>query len=198
MTTHENTLTEPLSWGKGSYIFVCSMSDLFHEKAPFKFIDRIMETINQSKRHTYQILTKRAARMAEYFAINPVPSNAWIGVTVECRKTIARIDSLREIDASKRFISFEPLIEDVGQLDLHGIDWVIVGGETGNKARPTQPDWVRSIRVQSEQLNIPFFFKQWGTWGPDGIRRSKKANGGELDGEIVRMFPSHLHKARVQ
>jgi protein gp37 len=168
------------------------MSDIFHEKVPFQFIDRIMETINQSKRHTYQILTKRADRMAEYFAINPVPSNAWIGVTVECRKTRSRIDSLREIDAPKRFVSFEPLIEDVGQPDLQGIDWVIVGGETGAKARPTQPDWVRSLRAQSERLNIPFFFKQWGIWGPDGVRRSKRANGGKLDGEIVRMFPSHL------
>ncbi|NMA67584.1 MAG: phage Gp37/Gp68 family protein, partial [Clostridiaceae bacterium] len=181
-TVHENAIEEPLKWKKPHTIFVCSMADLFHESVSFDFIDKVMDTIRQTKHHRYQILTKRSERMVEYFNKNTIPSNVWAGVTVEAVDAKSRIDMLRKLNASIRFLSCEPLIEDLGELDLTGIDWVIVGGESGIKARPMKPDWVRSILKQADAQNTAFFFKQWGTWGSDGIKRSKKANGKALDG----------------
>ena len=188
-TMHEDALGEPLKWKQSHTIFVCSMADLFHESVSFDFINRVMNTIRQSKHHRYQILTKRATRMVEYFSRSTIPENVWLGVTVEAVETKSRIDSLRELPASIRFLSCEPLIEDLGKLDLSGIDWVIVGGESGVQARPMKPEWVRSIMNQAKEQKAAFFFKQWGTWGSDGVKRNKKANGKALDGKIIQMMP---------
>ena len=188
-TLHEDVLDEPLKWKKSYTVFVCSMADLFHDSVPFSFIDKVMDTIGQAKYHRYQILTKRASRMAEYFSHSDIPESVWLGVTVEAPSELARIDSLRGLQATIRFLSCEPLIENLGTIDLTGIDWVIVGGESGLKARPMKPEWVRSILQQTEEQGVAFFFKQWGTWGSDGVKRNKKANGKALDGKIVQMMP---------
>ncbi|MDR0621261.1 MAG: phage Gp37/Gp68 family protein [Deltaproteobacteria bacterium] len=191
LVAHEGALGEPSRWAKPSSIFVCSMSDIFHEKVSFEFIDKIMDVINETKRHVYQLLTKRSSRMEEYFSNRPIPSNVWLGVTVECRAAKGRIGHLKGLAAGIRFLSVEPLVEDLGELDLAGIDWVIVGGESGPKGRPMKPEWVRSVQRQAELAKAAFFFKQWGTWGPDGVRRSKKANGELFGGDGVRMRPGH-------
>ena len=192
VTLHEEALCEPFQWRKPHNIFVCSMSDIFHEDVPFAFIDKIMETIRLSTQHRYQILTKRAERMAEYFNQRVIPQNVWLGVTVECLATKSRIDSLRNLDASIKFLSCEPLIEDLGELNLQGIDWVIVGGESGPQARPMQLDWVVNIKRQVEIQGAAFFFKQWGTWGSDGIKRNKHANGKQLMGEVIQQMPKTI------
>jgi protein gp37 len=186
---HEDVLDEPLKWKSPHTIFVCSMADLFHDAVPFSFVDKVMDTIRQAKHHRYQILTKRANRMAIYFSQVAVPDNVWLGVTVEATSELPRIDSLRGLKAPIRFLSCEPLIEDLGKIDLTDIDWVIVGGESGAKARPMKPEWVRSILQQSEEQGAAFFFKQWGTWGSDGVKRNKKANGKALDGKIIQVIP---------
>jgi protein gp37 len=188
-TLHDDVLDEPVKWKQSHTVFVCSMADLFHDDVPFSFIDKVMDTIRQTKHHRYQILTKRAARMAEYFYQKEIPENIWLGVTVEAPSEKPRIDSLRSLNATIRFLSCEPLIEDLGTLDLAGIDWIIVGGESGVKARPMKPEWVRSILQQADEQGVAFFFKQWGTWGSDGVKRNKKANGKALDGKIIQMMP---------
>jgi protein gp37 len=188
-TLHEATLCDPFTWKQPQTIFVCSMADLFHDLVPFSFIDKVMETIRKTKQHRYQILTKRASRMAEYFAEHNIPENVWLGVTVEAPEVIGRIDFLRNVKASIRFLSCEPLVENLEKIDLAGIDWVIVGGESGINARPMKPEWVRFILKVAEKKGVPFFFKQWGTWGPDGLKRNKKINGKTLDGKIIQMMP---------
>lgn len=188
-TMHEDALGEPFQWKQPHTIFVCSMADLFHESVSSDFVDRVMDTIRHTKQHRYQILTKRATRMTEYFSQVVIPENVWLGVTVEAVESKSRIDSLRELPATIRFISCEPLIEDLGEIDLSGIDWVIVGGESGVQARPMKPEWVRSIMNQAEEQKAAFFFKQWGTWGSDGIKRNKKSNGKALGGKIIQMMP---------
>lgn len=190
LTLHPDTLEEPVAWKKGHNIFVCSMSDLFHKDVPFDFIDQVMEVIIKTPQHRYQILTKRAERMAEYFSAHAVPSNVWLGVTVECQATKSRIDCLRDIkSASIRFLSCEPLLEDLGEMNLANIDWVIVGGESGTQARPMKEEWVLSIKHQAEEQQAAFFFKQWGTWGSDGIKRNKHANGKKLKGQVFQAMP---------
>lgn len=189
LTLHEDDLEEPLRWEKPHNIFVCSMSDIFHEDVSFDFVDRIMQTIKKTPQHRYQILTKRAERMADYFTTREVPQNVWLGVTVECRASKSRIDHLRTMKVGVKFLSCEPLIEDLGELNLQGIDWVIVGGESGPKARPMKPEWVVSIKKQVKEHGAAFFFKQWGTWGSDGIKRNKHANGKLLQGEIIQQMP---------
>jgi protein gp37 len=175
-------LTQPILIKKPTKFFVNSMSDLFHEKMPFEYLDLIFETIQKTPQHNYQILTKRENILAEYFSKRNVPTNVWLGVTVEHAKTRHRIDFLRKLNANIRFLSIEPLIGDVGELDLTGIHWVIVGGESGTSARPMKPEWVANIQKQCKEQNIAFFFKQWGTWGEDGIKRNKKENGSKLFG----------------
>ncbi|MCL1982622.1 MAG: phage Gp37/Gp68 family protein, partial [Clostridiales bacterium] len=118
-----------------------------------------------------------------------IPENVWLGVTVEAPSELPRIGSLRRLQSSIRFLSCEPLVEDLGVIDLSGIDWVIVGGESGAKARLMKPEWVRSILHQADEQGAAFFFKQWGTWGSDGVKRNKKANGKVLDGKIIQMMP---------
>ncbi|NNU17086.1 phage Gp37/Gp68 family protein [Parvularcula sp. ZS-1/3] len=170
--------------------FVNSMSDLFHDKVPFAYVERVMETITETPQHIYQILTKRPKRMAKFFARRTVPENAWLGVTVEDRKYgVPRISVLKGVPAKTRFLSVEPLLEDVGNLDLEGIHWVIVGGESGSKARPMEAEWARSVRDQCARDNVAFFFKQWGSHGDDGVRRAKSANGRELDGQTHDEMP---------
>ena len=189
VTLHEDCINEPLNWKTGHNIFVCSMSDIFHENVPFEFVDKMFEVIKNTPHHRYQILTKRAERMAEYFLMHEVPANVWLGVTVEAAASRFRIDLLRNLDASVKFLSCEPLVEDLGELDLTGIDWVIVGGESGPKARQMQEQWVLNIQRQVNEQSARFFFKQWGTWGSDGIKRSKHANGKMLRGAIVQEMP---------
>ena len=130
--------------------------------------------------------------MAKYFKNKKLPKNVWLGVTVESKKTTNRIDYLREIDATIRFLSVEPLLEDVGKLNLKDIHWVIVGGESGHKARPMKKEWAVNVKKQCEKQGSAFFFKQWGTWGTDGVRRSKKSNGIELNGEIYQNYPEQI------
>ena len=189
-TIHPEDLIGPMRWKKPSTIFVCSMSDLFHSDVPFDFIDKVLGVIRNTPQHNYQILTKRAERMTEYFASRVIPSNVWIGVTVENLKVKSRIDYIRNLKASVRFISCEPLLEDLGELDLTGINWIIVGGESGVQARPMKGEWVLNIKQQADKNNIPFFFKQWGTWSVDGIKGNKKINGKLLQGKIVQNMPN--------
>ena len=175
---HENRLAQPLHRKKPTMYFVNSMSDLFHPKVPFVFIDKVMQTIGETPQHTYQILTKRPAVMAKYFSCRTVPDNAWLGVSVENKKHgVPRISILRGINATIRFLSVEPLLEDIGEINLAGIHWVIVGGESGAKARQMQPKWVAGIKRQCRASGARFFFKQWGAYDKNGVKRSKKANG---------------------
>lgn len=189
VTLHERCLNEPLTWRGNHNIFVCSMSDIFHENVPFEFVDKMFDVIKSTPQHRYQILTKRAERMAEYFTTRSIPDNVWLGVTVEAQSSRFRIDYLRNLPASVKFLSCEPLVEDLGELDLTGIDWVIVGGESGPQARPMKEEWALNIMKQVEAQGARFFFKQWGTWGADGIKRNKHANGKLLKGEIIQEMP---------
>ncbi len=189
VTLHEDCLDEPLKWKQSHTIFVCSMSDLFHKDVPFDFIDKVMHVIRITPQHRYQLLTKRAERMAEYFCSREVPQNVWLGVTVEAQSSKSRIEYLRGIEAPIRFLSCEPLIEDLGELNLDNIDWVIVGGESGPQARPMKEKWVLSIQEQTEKSGSAFFFKQWGTWGSDGIKRNKHKNGKLINGKVFQAMP---------
>lgn len=194
LTLLPSRLQEPLQRKKKTVYFVNSMSDVFHEDVPFEYIDQIFESIAKTPQHTYQILTKRADRMAQYFINRPVPDNAWLGVSVEDREYgVPRIALLRQVSAKIRFLSVEPLLEDLGDLDLTDIHWVIVGGESGSKARPMQKEWVEDIRIQCEEANVAFFFKQWGGWGADGKKRAKRYNGRELNGRTWDQMPG-LHQ----
>ncbi|GHT74645.1 hypothetical protein AGMMS50262_08040 [Bacteroidia bacterium] len=175
-------LNQPLNIKKPTKFFVNSMSDLFHEKMPFEFLDKVFETIQKTPQHHYQILTKRENILAKYFETREVPNNVWLGVTVEHSRTKHRIDVLRKIDTKIRFLSIEPLIDDVGTLDLKNIHWVIVGGESGNCARPMNKEWLVNVKTQCEEQKVAFFFKQWGTWGEDGVKRNKKLNGSKFLG----------------
>jgi protein gp37 len=168
---------------KPTKFFVNSMSDLFHEEMPFEYLDRVFDVIRATPRHTYQILTKREKILEEYCKTREIPDNVWLGVTVEFQKAKDRIDVLRKIEARIRFLSVEPLLEDLGEVDLTNIHWVIVGGESGSKARPMKPEWALRVKQQCQAQDVAFFFKQWGTWGGDGVRRSKKANGRILAGQ---------------
>ena len=183
-------LYEPLKRKKPTVYFVNSMSDLFHEDMPQSYLDKIFDVIRRTPQHTYQILTKRADRMHEYLSAIEIPENIWLGVTVENRKEgLPRIDKLRELKATVLFLSIEPLLEDLGEINLININWVIVGGESGPKARPMEKEWVVNIKAQCEENNIAFFFKQWGTWGADKVKRNKKLNGKELDGKVWHEYP---------
>jgi protein gp37 len=178
-------LEDPLKRRVHTVYFVNSMSDLFHEDVPSDYIEQVFDVMRRAHWHTFQILTKRAERMSAFFKGKKPPRNVWLGVSVEDRRYgVPRIDYLRHVDASIRFLSIEPLLEDVGTLNLDRINWVIVGGESGPKARPMKEEWIDSIRVQCEAARIAFFFKQWGGWGADGVRRAKKHNGRKLNGQI--------------
>jgi len=187
---HER-VTEPAYIEKPTMFFVCSMGDLFHDDVPYEFIDRVMEIIEICPQHTFQILTKRPFRMYEYFVYrdNNIPKNVWLGTSVENKDEKWRIDYLCEKFATVRFLSCEPLLSDLGTLDLSYIDWVIVGGESGPKARPMKKEWLLNIKCQCDEQGVPFFFKQWGTYGEDGIKRNKKANGHTIDRQVYQAWP---------
>ncbi|PNU20865.1 hypothetical protein C2E25_04545 [Geothermobacter hydrogeniphilus] len=190
LTILPERLDEPLRRKKPTVYFVNSMSDLFHEDIPFDYIRRVFATIEQTPHHTYQILTKRAEHMVEFFSSYKPPKNAWLGVTVEDRKHgLPRIDCLRKVPAFIRFLSVEPLLEDLGDIDLTDIHWVIVGGESGHRARPMKPAWASNIQRQCARQGASFFFKQWGGWGPDGVKRRKKENGRILGGRTWNEVP---------
>ena len=185
LTLHADRLDQPLGRKKPTVYFVCSMADLFHDDVPDAFIDRVLAVAHRTPWHTYQILTKRADRLPGFFASRPVPNNVWLGVTVEDRRHgLPRIDFLRRVPARVRFLSVEPLLEDLGPLDLDGIGWVLVGGESSPDARPMREEWALAVRDQCRTVGVAFLFKQWGAWGPDGVRRDKKANGRQLAGRL--------------
>ena len=184
LTLQPHRLNEPLARKKQTMYFVDSMSDLFHHNIPDSYINEVMKIVDMTPHHTYQILTKRAARMYNYFEKRNIPCNAWLGVTIENRSEgLPRLDYLNCIESKIKFISMEPLLEDLGSINLNGVDWIIVGGESGPKARPMKPEWVLNIKNQCEKQDIKFFFKQWGGFGADGIKRSKKENGRILLGK---------------
>lgn len=191
LSLHPQRLEEPLRRKRATTYFVNSMSDLFHKQVPDEFLDRIFDVMRATPQHTYQVLTKRAERLPAYFASRACPDNVWLGVSVETKRHgVPRIDFLRQVPARIRFLSVEPLLEDLGALDLEGIHWVIVGGESGHGARPMRSEWAENVKQQCESANVAFFFKQWGGWGADGVRRSKKANGRELGGRTWDEYPN--------
>lgn len=187
-------LDEPKRNKKPTLYFVNSMSDLFHQKMDFDFLERVMQVIADTPHHQYQILTKRPHTMKEYFSKREIPPNVWLGTTVESSKVKSRIDLIRDLSASVKWLSCEPLISDLGELDLRGIDWVIAGGESGANARAMKEEWVLNIKRQCEAQNVAFFFKQWGAWGSDGVKRSKKENGALLGGKIYQAYPKIVQK----
>lgn len=196
LTMLPDRLEEPLNRKKPTVYFVNSMSDLFHRNVPDAYIEQVFSVIQNCPRHTFQVLTKRSERLAAFFRSRVVPENAWIGVSVEDRRYgVPRIDHLRQVAARIRFLSVEPLLEDVGELDLADIHWVIVGGESGPKARPMKRAWVDNILRQCEDQGAQFFFKQWGGWGADGKRRSKKKNGRLLNGRTWDDMPEFSAQA---
>ncbi|UCE99100.1 MAG: phage Gp37/Gp68 family protein, partial [Planctomycetota bacterium] len=177
VTLHPHALKIPLHWKQPRTIFVNSMSDLFHKNVPLDFISKIFDVMSQASHHRFQVLTKRSCRLQQLSSCLPWPQNVWMGVTVENADCLFRIDHLMQTPAEIKFVSFEPLLGPIPDINLEGIDWVIVGGESGPYARPMKPDWVIDIRDQCLAADIPFFFKQWG-----GV--NKKRNGRLLNGQI--------------
>jgi protein gp37 len=175
LTLHDSAIELPLTWKKPQRIFVNSMSDLFHDAVPFEFIQRVFATMRAAHWHQFQVLTKRSGRLLALSEKIDWPPNVWMGVSVESMAYKSRIDHLRKTGAAVKFLSIEPLLGDLGILDLGNVHWIIVGGESGPEARPLDPAWVRSIRDQCAQAGVPFFFKQWG-----GV--NKKRTGRILDG----------------
>lgn len=182
VTLHDDVLSEPLKWHKSKMIFVNSMSDLFHEKVPTNFIEKVFEIIRIANHHNFQILTKRSKRLVELAPFLKWPENLWMGVTVEMKESTYRIAHLKRTPAKVKFISFEPLLGDIDGLDLRGIDWVIVGGESGPKSRIMKQEWVIRIKDNAIYNGVPFFFKQWGG-------KNKKKAGRVLEGKIWSQTP---------
>ncbi len=179
---HEEALNIPRGWRKPSVVFVNSMSDLFHDKVPLSFIKKVFKVMNECPQHVFQVLTKRAARLEKLAGELNWTSNIWMGVSVENETATGRINHLRKVPATVRFLSCEPLIGPLPNLDLSGIHWAIVGGESGVHARPMAAEWVRQIQRQCQQVDVAFFFKQWGG-------RNKKAAGRELNGRTYDAMP---------
>ena len=182
LTLHEDALDVPKSWRSPRVIFVNSMSDLFHEDVPLRFIKRVFATIRQCPQHTFQILTKRSDRLKELASKIEWPHNVWMGVSVENADVLHRVDDLREVPAVVRFLSCEPLIGPLDGLDLTGIHWVIVGGESGPNSRPMETEWIRDIYKACRKFKSAFFFKQWG-----GVRKDR--TGRELNGRTYDEMP---------
>ncbi len=190
VTLHEELLKLPLKWKKPHTIFVNSMSDLFHEDIPEEFIMRVFDVMHKADWHRYQILTKRSRRMLEMSSRLHWMPHIWMGVTVEEQEYIYRIEHLQQINSSVKFLSLEPLLGPITNIPLNGIDWVIVGGESGPKSRPIKKDWVLDIRDQCQDNRVPFFFKQWG-----GI--NKKKAGRVLEGRTWDEIPSLLSSPQL-
>jgi protein gp37 len=182
ITLHEDIIEEPLNWKKPQRIFTCSMSDLFHEAIPVDMILRVFDTMRKSSHHTFIVLTKRARKLAELSPQIDWVDNIWMGVTVEEASCKHRIDHLRTTGASHKFVCGEPLLGDLGKLDLTGFDWVVLGGESGPKARPMKEEWAIKVRDQCQEQNVMFTFKQWG-----GVKR--KENGSLLQGNYYHEMP---------
>ncbi len=189
VSLQEHVVERPLRWRAPKSIFVNSMGDLFHERVPFAFIARVLEVMGRTEQHRYQVLTKRSQRLLDESPRLPWPANVWMGVSVENEDYFFRADHLRQCGAKVKFLSCEPLLGPLQDLDLDGIDWVIVGGESGPGARPMDPAWVREIRDGCRACGVPFFFKQWG-----GV--FKKKRGRLLDGrtwdEMPELRPTRL------
>lgn len=189
VTLHEDALRIPESWHKPKTVFVNSMSDLFHEDVPFEFIERVFDVMERTPHHIYQVLTKRSERLVELSTKLNWAENIWIGVSVENQDYVYRIDQLIKVDAIVRFISFEPLLDRIQHVSLKGIDWAIIGGESGPGARPMNPEWVREIRDKCVHEGVSFFFKQWGGF-------NKKKAGRLLDGRTWEQLPTPIQSAQ--
>ncbi|SDE70787.1 DUF5131 family protein [Kordiimonas lacus] len=189
--TDTAALEIPYKWKKPRKIFVNSMSDLFHDQVDEGFIREVWQVMEETPHHNYQILTKRPERMLSVLDNlgSKVLSNVWLGTSVEDEHVVGRVDHLRHVPAAIRFISFEPLIGRVGEVNLSNIQWAIVGGESGRNARPIREEWIDEIYDQCSVYDTAFFFKQWGTWGKDNKKRSKKANGREYRGRTWDEMP---------
>lgn len=190
LTVHEKALGLPLRWKKPQTIFVNSMSDLFHKDVPEEFILKVFNVMAEAEWHRFQVLTKRSDRLLDLSSKLPWKPHIWMGVSVESLKYVHRIDHLRGTDAMVKFLSLEPLLGPLPRLNLHAIDWVIVGGESGPGARPMDPEWVCDVRDQCVRKCVPFFFKQWG-----GVR--KKKAGRELEGRTWDEMPAPALAAAV-
>lgn len=182
LTLHDHILELPLNLQKPQMIFVNSMSDLFHKDVPEEFIMKVFDVMSQASWHTFQVLTKRSKRLLELDPIINWPTNVWMGVSIENENYTFRIDHLRQTSANVKFLSLEPLLGPLPDLNLSGINWVIVGGESGSRARPISEDWIIVIRDQCQVAQIPFFFKQWGGY-------NKKRNGRKLQGRTWDEIP---------
>ncbi len=191
VTLHKDVVELPIRWKYPRIIFVNSMSDLFHENIPFEFIKKVFGTMERSPQHVFQVLTKRSNRLRELASKLPWPNNVWMGVSVEDSKVLYRIKDLQTIPAYVRFLSCEPLIGSLDTIPLEDIKWVIVGGESGPKARPMKKEWALSILQQCREANVPFFFKQWG-----GVR--KDLTGRTLNGRTYDEIPLDRHKHKPQ
>jgi len=185
LTLHEHALELPLTWKRPQMIFVNSMSDLFHQDVPLVFVQKVFDIMRRASWHTFQVLTKRSKRLRELDSKVNWPSNVWMGVSVESEKYVFRIDDLRQTRACTKFLSLEPLLGHLPDLDLRGINWVIVGGESGPGARPVEEEWVIDIKNQCRAAPVPFFFKQWGG-------SNKKRAGRVLQGRTWDEMPSLL------
>ncbi len=191
ISMHEDALELPLKWKKPQTIFVNSMSDLFHEQIPLDFIKQVFAVMNDNPNHVFQVLTKRAERLYNVHKELKWTHNIWMGVSVENEKVIHRINLLRKTKAKVKFLSCEPLIGPLENMNLKKIDWVIVGGESGNRPRPMDPDWVLDIQDQCEKAGVAFFFKQWGG-------RNKKANGRVLNDRTYDEMPRQYELANAK
>ncbi len=191
----ESALDIPLRWRKARKIFVNSMSDLFHRDVPLEYIQRCFEVMEQASQHTFQILTKRPDHAAEIASQLPWPANVWMGTSVENAGYLDRIDQLRRIPAAVRFLSIEPLLGPLPKISLAGIQWVIVGGESGPGARPMKPEWVTAIRDQCVKQRVPFFFKQWG--GPNKSLTGRTLEGRTWD-EMPKLGGNQRGKRKVE
>lgn len=176
-------LEQPLRWKRPRVIFVNSMSDLFHEDIPFEYIEQVFEVMVRAEHHTFQVLTKRHDRLAELAPLLPWPANVWMGVSIENRRFVHRADRLREVPSAVRFISAEPLLGQLTELDLSGIDWLIAGGESGHRHRPPNEAWITDLRDRCVTAGVAFFFKQWGG-------RIPKIGGRDLDGRTWDEMPA--------
>jgi len=195
LTLRTERLTQPLQWRQPRRIFVNSMSDLFHKEVPTPFIDSVFDTMEAAAWHTYQVLTKRSSLLVRYlrsrYGSDLAPPHIWLGVSIEDAKNLVRLNHLRAARASVKFVSFEPLLGPVGKIDLTGIDWAIVGGESGPRARPIAEDWVIEIRDQCRAAKVAFFFKQWG-----GVR--PKSGGRLLRGQEWSQYPDARKGRRLE
>jgi len=190
VTCHDHLIEKPMEWKKPQLIFVNSMSDLFHEEVPLEFILKVFHTMNRAHWHIFQVLTKRSERLMELSYILPWAKNIWMGVSVEDQSVVSRIEHLKQTHSDVKFISFEPLIGPITQVNLASIDWAIVGGESGPGARPMEKEWVLRIRDLCQESQVPFFFKQWG-----GV--NKKKWGRMLEGRTWDQMPRNTFQVNM-